>query len=106
MRPRSDIRFRSVNALQVSWALRQLNLDAHRVQPSLQRQLDRITRLVLEQRTDHRLLLTDLLQIDRGYDVANLHARRFRWASLDDPLNVNPLFHRERPLGNDRVVKG
>ena len=102
MYPRSDVRFRSALG-SVSWALRQRNLDAHRTQPTLHRKLNRIARFELGQRPDHRLPLADPLQVDRGDDIADLQTHRVRRASLDDSLDVKPLFHRERPLGNDRV---
>jgi hypothetical protein len=76
MRPRTDLPFRSVKGLQISWALRQRKFDAHRVQSPLDRQLDCIAGLVLEQRTDHRLPLADPLQVDSGDDVADLETRR------------------------------
>src|SRR5687767_12646411 len=79
-------------------ALSQHDIQAHRDQSTLHCQLHLVARFVLEQRPDHRELISDALEIDRGEDVPDLNADLLRGAARHDFLDVEPFLYWQRPL--------
>ena len=89
--------------LQPSWTFGKGNVDPHRLESPLNRQLDRVSGLVLEQRADHRLPFADLLQIDRGHDIADLDSRGSRRTLRFDILDAEPILN-GRALSRDDLI--